>query len=475
MTNALFINLPNKEQITRRYMCSYVSPESLFPPLELIGLAAIARENFKFNIELIDAIAENLNREEVEVKAKEFEPDIIVSILGLECIEEDCNEVTSLKKRFPSAKIIVFGHYATQFPIEVIKKSNADFLILGEPDFIFLNVLEKLTSNQPLDEVSGIVIKKLNGEIIQQGDDKRIPNPNELPHPAYDILPVDKYYEPVLPRPYSMIQTARGCPYPCSFCVKSYGQKLTIQSPERVVDEIASLVENYGIKSLRIIDDTFTVNKRRVIQICKELVNRKFNLKWCCLSRTDNLTDEMLFWMKKAGCTRIYFGLESGSQRILDLYQKNINVEEAIETLLLCRKHGIETTGFFMSGFPEETDEDFNKSIDFAIKAQLTFASVNPLTPYPGTSLYERLKDQLDFSIFPYKNEFKDPQIVENFTKRKKKFYKAFYMRPTYVLSNKKYLIKNFSEIFNHAFGLIKYVFFNGNFVISGLKGAKDK
>lgn len=456
-------------------MCSYVSPESLFPPLELISLAAIARESFQSEIKLIDAIAENLSREEVIKLAKDFKPNLIVSILGLECIEEDCLEVEKIKEALPNSKYLVFGHYATQFPKEVIAKSKADFLILGEPDFIFLDLLGALNGTRELETVSGVVLFNSNGEIVQQGEDKRIPNPNELPQPAYDILPVDKYYEPVLPRPYSLIQTARGCPYPCSFCVKSYGSKLTIQSPERVVDEIQNLVSNYGIKSLRIIDDTFTVNKRRVIEICKELVNRNFNIEWCCLSRTDNLNAEMLHWMKKAGCTRIYFGLESGSQRILDLYQKNINVEEAIETLLLCRKHGIETTGFFMSGFPEETEDDFNKTIDFAIRAKLTFASVNPLTPYPGTSLFDRLKQDVNFNLFPYTNEFKDPQIVLNFTKRKKKFYRAFYMRPYYVFSNVPSILRNFSEISGHAIGLVKYVFFNGEFVISGLKGAQDK
>jgi len=475
MKKALFINLSNKEQITRRYMCSYVSPESLFPPLELISLAAIARESHNMEIKLIDAIAENLGQDRVLQEALNYKPDIIVSIMGLECIEEDCNEVKFLKDQIPGVQYVVFGHYATQFPNEVIQKSTADFLLLGEPDFIFLNLLDALHGLSPLEEVGGVVRIGEDGNPVQQGEDKRIPNPNELPIPAYDILPIDKYYEPVLPRPYSLIQTARGCPYPCSFCVKSYGSKLTIQSPERVVNEIQNLVENYGIKSLRIIDDTFTVNKRRVIEICKELVARKFNLQWCCLSRTDNLTDEMLHWMKKAGCTRIYFGLESGSQRILDLYQKNIKVEEAIESLLLCRKYGIETTGFFMSGFPEETEEDFDKTIAFAIKAKLTFASVNPLSPYPGTSLYDRLAPDLDFSLFPYKNEFKDPQIVLNFTKRKKKFYKAFYMRPNYVLSNVPSIIKNFSEFSGHAFGLLKYVFLNGAFVISGLKGANDK
>lgn len=474
MKKVLFLNLSNKEQITRRYMCSYVSPESLFPPLELISLAAIARSN-DMEVSLLDAIALDLNPQEVDQKIKDFQPDLIVSILGLECIEEDCAEVQRIKRDFPSIKYLVFGHYATQFPKEVIAQAAADYLIMGEPDMIFNALTKQLVNGASIDEIGGIVYVTANGEIKVQGEDKRIPDPNILPLPAYDLLPEDKYYEPVMPRPYSMIQTARGCPYPCTFCVKSYGSKLTIQSPERVVDEIENLVKLFGIRSLRIIDDTFTVNKRRVIQICEELVKRNFNIEWCCLSRTDNLNDEMLGWMKRAGCTRIYFGLESGSQRILDLYEKRINVEEAVETLLLCREHGIETTGFFMSGFPEETDEDFEKTIDFAKRAKLTFASVNPLTPYPGTSLFDRLKDKLNFQLFPYENSFKDPQISIDFTRRKKKFYTEFYMRPSYVLGNTGAIIKNFSEISSHAVGLLKYVFFNGQFVISGLKGPKDK
>jgi radical SAM superfamily enzyme YgiQ (UPF0313 family) len=474
MKKVLFLNLSNKEQITRRYMCSYVSPESLFPPLELISLAAIAREN-GMEVSLIDAIALNLTGEEVLQKIKPYAPDLIVSILGLECIEDDCAEVAKIKTAFPNSKYLVFGHYATQFPKAIIAQAKADFLIMGEPDMIFNVLTQRLYSQETTDGVGGLVCRNNQGEIQIQGEDKRIPDPNILPLPAYDLLPEDKYYEPVMPRPYSMIQTARGCPYPCSFCVKSYGSKLTIQSPERVVDEIENLVNLFGIRSLRIIDDTFTVNKRRVISICQELVKRDFKIEWCCLSRTDNLNDEMLGWMKRAGCTRIYFGLESGSQRILDLYEKRIKVEEAIDTLLLCRQHGIETTGFFMSGYPEETDEDFELTIAFAKKAKLTFASVNPLTPYPGTSLFERLKDQLNFNLFPYENSFKDPQISVDFTRRKKKFYTEFYMRPSYVLGNTGAIIKNFSEISNHAVGLLKYVFFNGEFVISGLKGPKDK
>lgn len=456
-------------------MCSYVSPESLFPPFELISLAAIARENYHLTVKLIDAIAEKLSAGEVIQQCRDYSPDIIVSILGLESVEEDCSEIAKLKINFPNSAIVIFGHYVTQFPEETLTESHADYAILGEPDLIFGSLLSALKGNTTSEQVGGIVVKKSDKQFIKQGSDERIPNPNKLPMPAYDLLPKDAYYEPMLPRPYGLIQTARGCPYPCSFCVKSYGQKLTIQSPERIVAEIQYLIKTQGIKSLRFIDDTFTVNKRRVIEICKALIEHEVKLKWCCLSRTDNLTEEMLLWMKQSGCTRIYFGLESGSQRILNLYQKNIDVNEAINTLHLCRKYGVETVGFFMSGYPEETEEDFEQTILFAQKADLNFASINPLTPYPGTALFERLKGDIDFSIFPYKNEFKDKSIVRTFTDRKKRFYKAFYLRPTYWVNNIFYFVRNFGETASYTKGLFAYLFFNGGFVISGLKGGKDK
>ncbi|MEZ5002439.1 MAG: radical SAM protein [Chitinophagales bacterium] len=474
MKKALFLNLPFAEQITRRYMCSYVSPESLFPPLELISLAAIAREWKQKEVKLIDAIADKANHQKVLEQIAAFGPDVMVTITGLESIEEDCSEIAKIKVIFPDIKLIVFGHYPTQFPQEVLLKSNADFIILGEPEVIYSALQDALDGKIDTTEVKGIVYKNDEGILIQ-GEDKRIPDPNILPRPAYDLLPKMAYYEPMLPRPFSMIQTARGCPYQCTYCVKSFGSKLTIQSPERVVEEIEYLVAIHGIKSLRFIDDTFTIQRQRVIEICKLLVERNIHIQWACLSRTDNLTDEMLGWMKRSGCKRIYFGLESGSQRILDLYKKKVDVEEAVESLLLCRKHGIETSGFFMSGYPEENESDFEQTVDFAIRSKLTFASFNPLTPYPGTAIFTELKDQLDFSVFPYKNEFKDKSLATDFTRRKKAFYKRFYMRPSYFASNYKNLFTNIGELLTYGWSMLKYLFMGGKFALSGLKGPQDK
>jgi len=457
-------------------MCSYPSPESLFPQLELLYLGGIAREWKNAQVEYVDAIAEEIGSEEVDNRIEHFLPDMIVTITGFECFEEDINEINRLKERFPNTTLIAFGHYPTHFADEILPKARMDYLMLGEPDLVYSDLYDALQGDKPLSDINGIAYRDENSEVVMQGRDSRIPDPNVLPMPAYDLMPYDKYFEPMLARPYAMMQTARGCPYQCTFCVKSFGTKLTTMTPERILEEIRFLKEHHHIKSLRFIDDTFTINKKRIIKLCKMMVDHNVDIEWTCLSRTDNLQDDLLYWMSKAGCKRIYFGLESGSQRILDAYKKGIKVEEAIENLKMCKKHGIETVGFFMSGYPEETEEDFEKSIDFAIRADLTYASFNPITPYPGTALFEELRDHVAFSILPYKNEFKNArEINQTFARRKKEFYRRFYLRPSYMLPMSAKLVTNFRETFSNGVSLLSYLWFNGKFTISGLKGAYDE
>jgi anaerobic magnesium-protoporphyrin IX monomethyl ester cyclase len=470
----LLLNLPNKEQITRRYMCSYVSPESLLPPIELISVGAIAREWKKVEVKLLDAIAEKKSSIEVKKDIEKNQYNCVISIIGFESFEEDMDEVNKLKEAFPSTTFILFGHYPTNFPKETLQHSKAEYIILGEPDLIFSELYDALFSDKNLLEIDGICYFKDN-EFVQQGKGNRIGNPNDLPIPCYDLLPVKKYHEPLLPMPYGMIQTARGCPYQCDFCVKSYGTKLTTLTPERIVQEIKIWKTHFNVKSIRFIDDTFTINKKRVLDLCKLMIKEELNIEWACLSRTDNIDAELLEWMKKSGCKRIYFGMESGSQRMLDLYKKSLNVEEAKKALHLCRKYDIETAAFFMSGHPDETEDDFIKTLEFAKSAKLSFASFNPLTPYPGTSTYEEFKNKIDFSIYPYKNEWHDKSIYDEFDRRKKIFYKTFYLRPSYFISNAKTLFFSIKEFSNMGIGMLRYLWFDKKFVISGLKGYKDR
>lgn len=452
----LLLNLPNKERIVRRYMCSYNAPNFLFPPYELMSLGGIVR-SLGGNVLLRDAIAENLQSEDVNSIIIQCKPDLVVSLCGFECFENDVSELELIKRKHPEIKIILFGHYVSVYPQEILDKTNIDFLILGEPELIFSDLYETLVSNGKLSAISGIAYKDNNQIMIQPGA-RRIPDPNKLPMPAFDLMKIEHYSEPFLPKPFALIQTARGCPFYCNYCVTTYGTKLTVLSPEKVVEQIQYLKDTFHIKSLRFIDDTFSAQPSRALQICKLIVQHQLKIQWTCLTRADMLNPELVSWMKKAGCVRLNIGMESGSQRVLDFYKKGINVEKALANLLLCKRAGLETMGFFMVGMPGESETDFYESVQFAIKAEFDFILVSQLIPYPGTPLYEKFKNDIDFSILPYHNKFKDRSMENLFHEREKEFYRRFYLRKEYVQNALMNHFKKPKQLIKNFIGLVMYL-----------------
>lgn len=440
----LLLNPPFPARLTRRYMCTYVSATSLFPPYELLSVAGVVKGMEGVQLSLMDCVAREMGPTALDTAVDEFGPDVILTILGLDSFQQDVEYVNRLKAKNPDSLQVIFGHYPTTFPDEILANCAADVIIKGEPDEVFGALLQTLVDKRPLAEVPGICYRE-SGSIVHTTANGRIKQLDRLPMPAYEMVDTSHYFETLMPGPFTLIQTSRGCPFTCNYCVTTFGNKFIAKSAETVLNELVSLKREQHIRSFRIIDDTFTVNKKRVIEICKGMVENNLRLKWTCLSRTDTLTEEMLHWMKKAGCTRIYFGLESGSQRMLDYYKKSINLAEAAETLRLCRKVGVETAGFFMAGLPIETPDDFEQTIRFAQRAQLTFAMVGELTLYPGTELYEMHKDDVEFSLFPYVNRFRDKSLSERFGKWREEFHRRFYYRPQSVFNLSKVLVKEIS------------------------------
>ncbi len=431
MTTAL-LNLPNRETIQRRYMCSYNAPNMLFPPQELMALGGIVKSWKTGTAHLIDAIAENISIEQSIQRLKKINPDLIVTLSGFECFEEDMNAFAEIKKALPHSKTILFGHYASLFAKEILNHFDFDFIILDEPDLKFSSLYDALEGKIHLSEVQGVAYKDSTGIKIQTGED-RIRHPEELPMPAYELLQADKYFEPFLSGPFGLIQSARGCPYSCNYCVKSFGQKLTYRTSDQIISEIIFLKEKFGIRSLRFIDDTFTVSPRRVMEVCQKMIDHQLNIEWTCLSRTDTLREEMLPLMKRAGCKRIYFGVESGSPKVLKYLDKEMDVQQSLQNLKSCKQHGIETLGFFLVGAPVETDEDFEMSVNYAIDADLDYVVVSAIIPYPGTPFFETLKEEIDFSILPYKNEWRDQSLTLRAKEREKEFYRRYYFRQRYM------------------------------------------
>jgi radical SAM superfamily enzyme YgiQ (UPF0313 family) len=440
-------------------MCSYNSPTFLFQPIELLSLAGIFRGLKKGETTFIDAIAENLNREEVIRKIGLKKLNFIVALSGFECFEEDINEINHIKQQFPDVKIIFFGHYATEFRLEVLKKTAVDYIIHGEPDWVFADLVEVLEGKLDAKEVKGISYK-LGSEFIHQEGSSRITNINELPMPAFDLLKNEHYGEPFFEKPYGLIQSARGCPYKCNFCVTSFGSKLVTLTPENIIIQIESYIKHFDIKAFRFIDDTFTANTKRVIEFCKLLISKDYKLKWSCLVRPDKIDPVMIDWMQKAGCIRVYVGVESGSQKVLDFYDKKYKIEDVYQNLEYIKQKDMELFGFFMVGAPNETLADVKKSISLALKLKFDYIAISTLTLYPGTALFNKLSEKISFSILPYQNEYDDPTFHKNAKKYQRYFMFKFYFNHhtiRNILFN--WAFKSFPDVSKNVLSFSKYLF----------------
>lgn len=448
-----FLNLPSSQNIVRRYMCSsFPAGGFLFPPHDILALVGIAK-NTGNEVLFTDSVAEKLDLAAVKARIDQAKPHLVISLTSFELYDEDMFTVKTLKAAFPNTMFGLFGHYPTTFAEETLQHSQADFVMLGEPDHIFERLLQHWTNQELPTDVLGTVVRTSNNITIRNGEDRRVPNPNILPMPPYEMLKSELYREHFMPHPLGVIQTARGCPFKCNYCVHSFGVKLTVLTPENVLEHILFLKQHNGIKALRFIDDTFTAIPSRVIKICKLMVEHRVNLPWTCLSRADTLDEEMLFWMKKAGCVRINVGMESGSQRILDILDKGLNVDQSLLNLQKARKAGLELMGFFLTGIPGETDDDIEQSIRFAKKA-FHYVVADTLKIYPGTPLFEKMGHLVTFSLLPYKNDFTDTAHDAVAEKRRSRFYRSFYLSGNFLLHSPKF---NFFRI-AHLQAVIPYV-----------------
>jgi radical SAM superfamily enzyme YgiQ (UPF0313 family) len=254
------------------------------------------------------------------------------------------------------------------------------------------------------------------------------------------------------------IQTARGCPYTCNYCVRSYGQKLTLRSPQRIVGELKNLVERFGLRSFRFTDDTFTAIPARTLEICEGIRQAGLKLTWSCLSRIDTMDQQRAEALRSAGCVRVYIGVESGSERILKLYGKEYDADDIRNTVKTLRGTGIEVGGFFMAGHPEETQEDFEHTSRLIRSIDLDYASIGRTVLYPGTGLFDQYKDRIDFSLFPYRNEWKDPNRTRQLMAWERRFMREMYLRPSYVVRNAWRMIKNAKTTAKSGWAVIPYL-----------------
>ncbi|MEA3486022.1 MAG: radical SAM protein, partial [Candidatus Aerophobetes bacterium] len=352
----------------------------------------------------------------------------------------DAYEVAKLTKEVSSKiKVIIGGPHVSFTAKETLKDCPwIDIVVRGEGEITTRELISHLEGGLSLKEVKGISFRE-NGGIIETGNRSFIKNLDKIPFPAYHLLPMDKYRAGK--HRFANIITSRGCPFSCIFCSSSElcGKMWRARSPENVIEELKKLKYEYDVSEVEFLDDTFTLNNRRTEEICNLMMKKNLNLSWSASSRVSTITQGLADRMKKAGCHTIYLGIESGSQKILDLIQKGINLFQAEKAVEIVRRANINALGSFIIGIPGETVKSIKKTIRFARTLNLNFVQFSICTPYPGTKLFKIAKKKgflltRDWSKYTIVDPvMKTPGISsKELRKWLIKAYLGFYLRPKF-------------------------------------------
>jgi anaerobic magnesium-protoporphyrin IX monomethyl ester cyclase len=412
---------------------------SSMPPLGL-ALVAACLEKENFEVKILDLPAEGLWVDDIIEFIKKEKFDFFGITATTLVINNALTIAKIIKGYYPEAKIVFGGVHASIYPEMVLAHEFVDYVIRGEGEVSFLDLIQ----GQRNSEIGGLSYKE-NGKIKHNPPDPLIADLDQLPYPAYHLLPLKKYH-PALGGykrlPAISMLTSRGCPGVCTFCYKQmFGSKTRYRSAQSLVTEIEYLIKHHGIKEIVFYDDTFTVHKDNVRKFCELLISKKIKLSWSCMSRIDCIDENLLVLMKQAGCHQICYGVESADVQVLKNIKKHIALNKVEKICLATKKAGIDLRLAFMLGNPGDTEASMNKTIDLAIRLKPDLVQFNITTPYPGTEMFAWAKahnylntenwEDYDLSRAVMDLPEAPAKLVEKYYKLA---YRRFYFRWNYVI-----------------------------------------
>lgn len=337
----------------------------------------------------LDSVMDGLSPDETWARVGRMRPDAIFMETTTPSIEFDYQDMATMKERSGGALMLAGGPHVTVFPIEALRECDAlDIVLKQEFDTKIAQVLDSLDD---LTKIPGVTFRQ-NGQIVDTGSAVLCEDLDSLPFPDRDAVPFERYHEAWYSRlPFINIMTSRGCPYRCTFCLwpnAMYGHKQRFRSVDNVIEELKYEIERHGIREINIDDGTFTTNKARVIEFCHKLRDSRIDLLWTCNGRVDNVDREMLVEMKAAGCKLIRYGVESGSPEVLKSIRKGYTLEQVRHSFRLTQEVGIMALGGFMFGFPHDTPETVEQTLQLAKELNPDMVQFSICMPYPGTAMY---------------------------------------------------------------------------------------
>jgi anaerobic magnesium-protoporphyrin IX monomethyl ester cyclase len=412
-----------------------------FIPLGIAYLGAVAeKEGHEVNV--IDCQAERLTYDTFRQKISTVNSDV-VGVTATTLLYNSAKQIITIAKEVhPNAVTMIGGSHASFWDENALKECpSLDVVVRREGEMTFLELLNKLKTNQDFEGVLGSTYRKSDGTIIRNLDRPFIENLDELPFPAYHLLPLDAFHR--MGKTIFPLTTSRGCVYWCDFCstVRMFGKGYRMRSPKNVVDEMEKLHNTYGESQFTFYDDAFTVNHDHTRQLCQELKDRNLKINWDCETRVDMVSRDLLQTMRNAGCMAIWFGVESGSAAILGKMNKKIKTEQTMEAFKIARQVGLMTIASTVIGFPGETEETAWETIKFIKKLNPDDIGFYVATPYPGTPMYQEVKEKgwlriTDFDKYDTATPtFETPYMsMDKIREIRYKAHQQFYLRPSYVV-----------------------------------------
>ena len=446
----LLINPPRWNELVGKNPSIIEEHRGFNPPLGLLYIAATLRERAPgVRVDVWDAQARRWTYEELEAELRDTDYDL-VGISAMTFTLVDSHRTARLVKALhPGTKVVLGGTHVHLFPEETIALDGVDFAFMGDAEFTFSDFVSRIGRPDEYPGIGGLVFRDGQGRLVKS-EPALVKDLDRVPFPDRTLLDI-RLYNSLLGRRAlnTTIVSSRGCPYRCAFCDRPLSpvtSHFRWRSARNVADELEACVA-LGIRDFLFYDDTLTVNKKRVLEICEEILSRGLRIRWDIRTRVDTVDREMLTVLKRAGCAAIHYGVEAGNDRMLKVIKKGFTVAKVREAFAATRKAGIETLAYFMIGLPTEARSDIQDSFDLARALKPDYAHFTIFSPYPGTEFYALALEKglfqrdvwRDFAREP-RPDFRIPVWEENFTRDDLygmlvKFYKSFYMRPRYVLS----------------------------------------
>lgn len=443
-------------------------------PIYLAYAAAVLKKS-GFKARGVDAVYEELGIPDFVERMKKIEPDVIMMEVSTPSIEYDLKTAGALKGELPKTFIVFCGPHATHFHKQIIGDcKSVDACIRKEFEYAIRDICFALKGKKSLKGVKGITFRNRGGKTIVNKERELIRNLDELPLPDREDFRIEDYQQAFYSgKKTALMISSRGCPFRCTYCLwpnALFSHNYRMRSPKNVVEEMERLIKNHGIDEVFFDDDEFIINKGKVQEICREIVRRGIRIKWFCMGRVDVVDEKTLEMMKGAGCWQIFYGFESGSDKILKSSKKNITKEQMKRAVRMTRKAGMVAAGSFIIGLPEESRETLKETLEFAKELKADWVQFCLAAPFPGTEFYEEVKRKrlLNIESWSDLDGTKGPIVNTlylfrgNFRGIIRRAYISYYLSPGIVWQNLKGLrnINNMRRVLRGIKSVFSRIFY---------------